>query len=54
MYYVSNVARPDGTYLIYDETIMTKVRNPKPIGIVVLTEGKKTYRFLPSEKAKWK
>ena len=54
IYYVSNVPRPDGSYLIYDDSIMTKVRNPKPIGIVVLSQGKKTYRFLPSEQAKWK
>ena len=46
--------RPDGKYLIYDESIMTKVRKATPVGIVILSEGKKTYSFLPSEKAKWK
>lgn len=54
MYYVSNVARPDGKYLIYDDTIMTKVRNPRPVGAVILSDGKKTYAFLQSEKARWK
>jgi hypothetical protein len=53
IYYQSNVPRPDGKYLIYDESIMTKVRKATPVGIVILSEGKKTYSFLPSEKAKW-
>lgn len=54
IYYISNIARPDGTYFIYDETVMTKVRNPMPIGIVILSEGKKTYKFSKAETARWK
>lgn len=53
IYYQSNTPRPDGMYLIYDESIMTKVRKATPVGAVKFAEGKKIYSFSPAEKAKW-
>ena len=53
IYYQSNTPRPDGMYLIYDESIMTKVRKAMPVGAVKFAEGKTIYSFSPAEKAKW-
>lgn len=52
-YYVSNFPTPDGNYFIYDESITNKVRKPVPVGVMMIKDGKKVYRFSPSEKAKW-
>ena len=52
-YYVSNYPTPDGRYFIYDSSIVTKVRKPAPVGVMLIRDGKKVYVFSKAEKAKW-
>jgi hypothetical protein len=54
MYYVSSMPTADGKYFIYDDSIMTKVRKPNPVGVLTLIEGKKKYSFSKAEMARWK
>ena len=50
VYYVENYPSANGKYYIYDETLMTRVRKPKPVGVVVFKNGKKNYGFYPKKK----
>ena len=44
VYYVENYPSANGKFYIYDETLMTRVRKPKPVGVVVFKNGKKNYK----------
>ena len=50
IYYVENYPSSNGKFYIYDETLMSRVRKPKPVGIVVFKNGKKNYGFYPKKK----
>lgn len=50
VYYVENFPSANGKFYIYDETLMSRVRKPKPVGVVVFKNGKKNYGFYPKKK----
>ena len=50
VYYVENFPSANGKFYIYDDTLMTRVRKPKPVGVVVFKNGKKNYGFYPKKK----
>lgn len=50
IYYVENYPSSNGKYYIYDNTLMTRVRKPVPVGLVIFKDGVKKYGLYPKKK----
>lgn len=45
IYYHNTYPTSDGKYYIYDDEIMKRTRMPKPVGMIMILNGKKRYAF---------
>ena len=54
VYYIAKYPNSEGKYFIYDESIMTKVRKPAPVGIMQVANNVKKYAWKKTEMDKWK
>lgn len=52
MYYYNTIPDSKGKLYLYDESVVTRVRVPKPVGIVEIRNGVKKFAFFPDKSKK--